>query len=485
MSIPTDLQRVIQTLPPDRKAPQRSEGLGASVGQTDTGASSARSSTTSHERIGSPSSATLPRAPTVATVLSSVPLSQLTLPAGAEEVAAFKGATLAVLLALPSSQNPLMASVPSASQQWALTNQTLNVGAQVVVAANADGHLRLLPIKAATVSILQHALQQSFPKQGSISDVFSLLSHLLKPENASLMKSLPANTPSLATQLFQQPSLQSSQGVRSALLNSGVFAERQLLSTILSRQLSSQHSSTQGEGNRSVGGEKPLHLADMKWQLSQLSQGLSAGLPAAKAGGVEPTMQLPSNPSAWLMLLLGRLKHSGSQSRDGARAIQELQTTLKNAVDQALAKIQLNQQLGLSEHLIPHEQRLSPHIPIELPLPWGNETQTLRVRWYGEEDATPERRAKTGKHKQWRLMLDFNLDEQGTLYAEVIAVEEHISTKFWSEKPPLLDKVRQCAEGLKQGLWSEGVVVDHIAYLSGKPPDTDMGLGYSIIDVKT
>lgn len=295
-----------------------------------------------------------------------------------------------------------------------------------------------------------------------------------EPNQASQM---PTSSPLLKltevlnkiTSLGIDPTTIKPESLRQALNASGLFYERRLLT----------------EETAQRGREAPaLPDRDLKGLLIQLSQWTPVAPPPVAAN----TQSTPDT-LAHLVMNLAKLFGSRQESPKESTAARQLGKLVQNLAERSLAQIQLQQYRTLSTQLqdsgVPAQWHLD--IPLKLPDGYGNLYMHLfEPRLSSEEKASEkQKREKKERKGRWKVFLELELDQLGTLAAEIAVQDKTVEATLWTENTNLRERANAHLTRLRSDLEEQGVVVADLRCSNNPPPEQKVRLDYALIDVKT
>ena len=100
-----------------------------------------------------------------------------------------------------------------------------------------------------------------------------------------------------------------------------------------------------------------------------------------------------------------------------------------------------------------------------------------------EEKETGEKKRQLSK--RWNVYLEFDLEDDGKLAAEVNVIDEKINTAFWADKNSTRDKLKSRIENLKEKMRANGLDVDDMHVLPGNPPARKVEVNQQLLDIQT
>ncbi|GAB1270156.1 hypothetical protein NBRC116493_34100 [Aurantivibrio infirmus] len=184
---------------------------------------------------------------------------------------------------------------------------------------------------------------------------------------------------------------------------------------------------------------------------------------------------------------LEKTNKENSGNRTDQTLQQQLLAQLRSNVSNTLARIQVLQAQSLMTKATGADTNLpnTPQIQIEIPVQYQNAVHQVGIDieedWL-PEGGSPEEESKT---KRWTVMLSFKLPNKGEFYAKLRVIEETVSVQFWADKTETLDLAKKDIAHLYNDLSAQGVKVEEIQCVTGKPPNTKTKLNYSLVDVRT
>jgi len=212
-------------------------------------------------------------------------------------------------------------------------------------------------------------------------------------------------------------------GVKSAMRNSGIFFE-----PLLSR----------GEANPK----------DQKLQLLQLLRLFSPqSRPAQGAGGTE---QAP-------------------QQNDPKQAVSEqLMNRLLRLVEGSISRIQ-SQQASTLMNEEPTRQVWQFDMPVQL----AEKLDQLHIRIQSDKDEEAE---EDPSARVWKVDIDFDFDNLGSIFSRINLRGEQLSASFWSQRESTATLIERNIPKLESSLIDAGLEKILISSLTGKPPRTELAL---------
>ncbi len=325
----------------------------------------------------------------------------------------------------------------------AQTSLTLSAGQTLeleVVRTEAPLLLKLRPAAPAEddqARIETQAWRQALPRQIPLTALFAELARFIRALNQPAPASpLPDSGRQLLENLPTAQTVSTSQGLKQALTDSGLFLEAKL-----ARPASSATSAALA--------------TDLKGTLLKLFDDLqppAAGAPAPADSALRPEVGAPParTPSAQLSVPMALPEDEAARS--GA-------ADLARQVDGALARIQVNQLVSLPAENAP------PVWVFELPVRQGGRTDVFDLRI--EQDRTGDR--EEGR-SPWTVVLAFDFEELGPVTARLALSREQVSTTLWAQRPQTVQLFTDHLAELHAGLAAAGVEVGRLSVFAGAPP---------------
>lgn len=350
-----------------------------------------------------------------------------------------------------------------------LTQLALKPGQQLPLTVNPHGQLQLgssTEKTTATQQSLQQALRQTLPNQLPQTQLTNTLTQLsqnpLPQALENIINQLKNNLPSA-----QQ--LTTSEGAAKALSNSGLFLENKMSQLISTGQ--SQSASAL------------LTSKDLKATLASLEASAQTAIQTAK--------QTPdtSNPPMWAQQWQKQLSERNQNNRAELTTKQlqvQLTVTLHQTLLAARQRVQhlqvgkLTSQQAGAEATTPTSGALQ----MEIPFVDGRALNVLKLS-IEERDAQKDETQDDKKQKLWRVQLSFNVEPLGEIHARLDIQNDHLKAKLWSESDSALNKLQDAMSTLSERLDKDGVTVDELKCLKGRPALTDNRFQTQLINVKT
>jgi len=391
------------------------------------------------------------------------------------KAAAPQTATPAVLLSGALAGNKTQAATTSASLTPATKTQP-SANTPLPNDLNAG-----IAIKATPLQTLQQSLRETLPRQESLQTLVPLLQKLASP---AVKAQLPPVVAKMLEQLLQSlpkpAQLQTADGVKHALQNSGSFLEA---------RLAKSNAPTANINGKAIEGREPVAKileTDLKAQLTALLNIVRRLIP-----NTSTTTQAPANDRSALSQgdeLVYSPKQLLSNTRNIAARDEDIDPTdmqlsqLSKLLQSGLARIQLNQlDSAVSRHGNSDAQLQLPAWVLELPLPTARGSDHLQVRIEQHQSKQQETRTRV----QWTVQIAFDLHELGKLAATLSIVEKNVAATLWAERANTHRSVQEKIDYLRAGLESVGVKVTEMQCRLGLPPARTALVSQQLVDVHT
>ncbi len=232
----------------------------------------------------------------------------------------------------------------------------------------------------------------------------------------------PDKLPALAEQLLGRigdpQRLATADGLRQALLNSGLFLEGRLA----------------------------------RGDISAVQDDFRAGL-LRLLGAVREQTAIATAPGA----------SRGGSTPPGPQLPASMLLELSQQIEGALARVRV-QQL----HTLGSQSGPDPAWLLELPLRHGAEIDILRLR-IQREDGNRNSNAATG----WSVRLHFDSPRHGSVDSVVTLLGGKIGVSFWADQPQTAERVQLHLEELRGQLQHAGLEVEHLRSTTGRAASTD------------
>ncbi|WIO73567.1 flagellar hook-length control protein FliK [Porticoccaceae bacterium LTM1] len=376
-----------------------------------------------------------------------------------------------------------------------------------VMGAGPNLSLQVVPAPTATANaaeVVNHAIRQLLPRQLSTDRVMTNLVNILRSDQA--VERLPVQTrgliETLLSRLPRAEQLASHTELYKLVAESGLFREsRQLIGRPgneyfdlkqaliqLSRQLAQQPSGKPGpEGkpatnvspeDAKAANRLPVSPDAKRVPVSPPDNQGTAGLQASNRPSGEPSKQVSvagnTGAKAEKATLEGqevlrqpeavqqrRMPNSNEASRLllDTMSAEDLLSELRRAVEGGISRLVLNQTQSL-----PSSEQAGQRWVVELPV------------WHGEEFRPVELVIERDGHREdqdpaqlgWRVELEVNLPELGSVQAKVLIRGEKVSAALWAERESTAQLAQQAISVLETSLINAGLEVGALSCRQGK-----------------
>ncbi len=393
------------------------------------------------------------------------------------------------------------------------TSQLLTLGqqnGQLLIAPNNQPQLKLQEQLQQAAS---QAIKNILPKQENVSQLQQFTSQLSQTLNQlpSALQTKLVNPQTLQTinQLsqFTQTNHSLVQGgqVRQALNNSGVAFEAKLtlannlgpqainnagvqqdIRVVLDKLLTSLSTPTNSSTTSTF-----LNQTGLQEIVSAIINTQPTNAPALTTS-LEATKPLTTATVA-LFRLLGIALPADTQSLGQLPKV--IEQHLKKLIEQTQAKIQFNQlrSLGLDQPNGDSRTNLQ-QFQTELPLRFSDQVLPLQINIreqeivqerYQDEQHADQKEEGDKKVRRWQVFLSFDLPNNEKLHSQLIIVESSISATLWAESSTLCKQAQSDIAWLRDKLLANGLTVEDITCLQGKPQQRETSLDYNLVDITT
>lgn len=183
---------------------------------------------------------------------------------------------------------------------------------------------------------------------------------------------------------------------------------------------------------------------DQKFQLLQLLRLFSPQARVAVAGEKET------------------VKAAGEQKSAGAGGSDQLLNRLLRLVEGSLSRIQSHQASSLSAEE-PNRQVWQ----FEMPLQLADRQDQLHIRVQRDE---PEAKDEGEAKRIWKVDIDFDFDNLGSIFSRINLSGENVSAAFWSQRDSTAAIIERAIPRLEAALIEAGLEVSAISSLTGDAP---------------
>jgi hypothetical protein len=288
---------------------------------------------------------------------------------------------------------------------------------QLQVTASGDPTvLRILPAVAPEQAAVAQALRTALPRQGDIAPALQrLLTRLAddKPNAPPAGGSVRQLLTELIRHLPDPDQLTRPQELKQAVRDAGTFLEAKLAQQPV---------------------EARALISDLKANLLRVAAALRAEVPATSA--TPTTGPVPATAPSAL-------------------------TELPQALDSALARVQLNQIQSLPQAHTP-----APPIVLEIPLRHGGELASLHVQIERDRSAAPDARGEY----PWTMWVTLAPPGLGPIRARVATLNQEVAATFWAEDAQTAALLRANFTTLESNLQREGLLCRSLGAHTGPGP---------------
>ncbi len=305
-------------------------------------------------------------------------------------------------------------------------------------------------------------LREALPRQAPAAALLSNLHHISAGSETG-SRVLPREITQLAQQIEQalasKEALQRPEVLKQALKDSGLFLEARLAAMTpgrpdpglardfkagllkLARLLGTHLSRTDRPADPASGARTP-----------------ATGMQAAASGKGDmappPMRQAPPATPPPAAASLATIE-------DPKQALHEL----NRQVDATLARVRISQL-----NSVPGGDGISQFWLLELPLRAGDQVDSFQLRIRTEEEPASSRGGATSG---WSVMLSFNLDGLGAMYARLAMAGDRLSTSLWAEQEHTVGLLEHYQGLLQRQLASAGLGDIEVAIRAGRPAGFD------------
>jgi hypothetical protein len=406
-----------------------------------------------------------------------------------------------------------------------ITPEKLMANEQVLI-SQRNGQLVInKPLNQTLQQVAIDTIKQSLPKQQSVSQLQQFVSNLqqlpaavqtklfnLSVTDSNILQTVKA----ISLLVHAKESLSQPQQVKSALENSGVQLESKIAqqkplhtdirthidklytfvnkSGITSNQAHNlnnlQNSTGNPEQNISVNPPIGKILKEIDKLLINLASSPTSTTTIGVTTQASNNLNIPTSTAA-LFRLLGVQLPPENQTISLPQVIQQ---HLKKLLEQTQARIQLNQlrSLNLDSSSTDSKANTAQQFHSELPLRFNDQILPLQIIIKEQEqDSESERKdadesnPTKEKQRQWQVFLSFELPNNENLHTQLNIINDSVSATIWTESTSLCQKAKQDINVLRDKLIANGLTVDDLSCIHGKPPKQDFELGYNLIDIQT
>lgn len=419
-----------------------------------------------------------------------------------------------VKLSLPVSAQQVAQSVKTPTNiLTTITPVAYKAGDTLQLQLNSQQNIIIKPALNSVRPALIDGLKKALPQQQQSNPLLNTLNQLNQLPSGLKNNLIPPNTQTAIKQLSafiqSQQTLASGTQVKNALANSGVFTEQKIqtlqgisgdLRTALGALQQSlelvktgmaAQSAAQPKGSTSLGFTPSIETA-----IAQLLSSLNTNSPTSTNANKINTQQITA-----FMQLLG-LKVNPNPAENNKKVRDVLSKQLQQMVQSAQEKIHMNQLRSISADNSGAEQAIgkNPTITTEIPLRWGESVLPLQItieekpQKHAEQESNTENDGEHQLTRRWQVFMSFDLPHSNRkssdtsviqLHTQLTVVQDTVSVTLWTESHVLCNIAKQQLNGLRQQLIANGLNVEDLCCIEGKPPSQELSLDYNLIDIVT
>ncbi|WP_086932393.1 hypothetical protein [Agarilytica rhodophyticola] len=356
-------------------------------------------------------------------------------------------------------------------------------------------------------STLANSLKQYLPLQKNMSEIFTKLNQVAKLENnqrlikdLNLLSSITTKTLALLDKAPETQQLTNAGTLKSLLKNSGIFFEQKILSLnndkgYQATQRTPINTPLQGESNQKINSPgittKEVFQDDLKADVLRIINTLT-NFSQELSKHPQKNQFIERSSFDKLMQSLFNISSTTNNSKiNWQDAHRQFITRLEPLLLSALARLtslQVQQLLQKQQ-----DSTVSSGGLFEFPVRINDEffplTISIQERYYENKEQT-EGRDKDNKDtaklkKRWHVFLEFDLQKLGTFASDITVDDHSVKTTLWIEQKQLWLKGKRKLETLKQEMKKNGIELEEIQCIQGKPPEKPMKLQQTLIDIKT
>lgn len=407
-----------------------------------------------------------------------------------------------------------------------VTPQALKQNETVLLAQRNQQLLIDRPLTQKIQQAASDSIKHILPKQQSIGPLQQFvqqLSQLPKPIQTLLFtKTTEKALQQLSNFTYSDKNLQNTAALKQALHNSGIQFDTSIkqqdnkqaqsisnnLSTLLTtinKQLNNstlqKNTATDATAPKNQAASQAVTQSGNIKEVEKIIVNLLNTLQStATATPTNPqTINLPTATAALMRLFGVAVPPEGQALTSLPRIIEQ---HLKQLIEKTQARIQLNQlrSLGLDKAI--SESRLAPlqQFHTELPLRFNEQVLPVQISIQEQEpnhrDDDKENENKqdqdksSPKARQWQLFMSFDLPSTSSskteaLHTQVTIIDDTVSATLWAESSQLCALTQQKISYLRDKLLANGLKVEELTCLKGKPTQQDFSLGYNLVDITT
>lgn len=398
-----------------------------------------------------------------------------------------------------------------------ISSTALKIGDHVELVLNKQGNIIIKPDVSSVRPIIADSIKQALPQQQPLHPLLNVgkaLGSLPQAvQNTLISSTIQQALQPLSAQTYSASQLQSVPQIKTALQNSGVLTESQLqqqqgITQDIRQTLGQLLLAVQQESGASTHAKSDGLLS--KTVVDQII-GLWLQQAMTTPSTLKPTADNISQQLATLMQLLG-VKISPNAQGDLKKTREVIAKQLEQMLKGVQEKIHLNQLRSLgADSTLPDDtsanyaNKTHPFVT-ELALRWGEYALPLSISIREQEQHSSSKQNATEHDekkltRRWQVFMSFDLPAfdqwqeatllstgnipTHTLHSQLTIIDDSVSATLWSESAQLCQQAKKHLTLLRDTLTANGLQVDELLCINGKPPNQDMSLDYHLIDITT
>jgi hypothetical protein len=175
-------------------------------------------------------------------------------------------------------------------------------------------------------------------------------------------------------------------------------------------------------------------------------------------------------------------EHSGDASRRVASAEADAVEQLMRYVEGALARTRIHQFSAMPELRAPPDTAPVPTWVVEIPLLHRHGVDGLQLRI---EEQRRTARDSAAPERLWQVLMCLDSEALGPLHALVQLAGRRLSATLWAERAATLHAARAALDELDGALRAQGVEVERLECMPGRPASTVATRFERLLDVRT
>ncbi len=284
------------------------------------------------------------------------------------------------------------------------------------------------------------------------------LASLAQEFSVSIQQNTPPSTPQLQQQMQQ----------------SGIFWEHRV------------HSALSQTGTQDKASDNATKLMDdtkdLKSSLYQLLHWLQATQSTFGSGGNALTKQQTLFWQHLLGLVPGVNK---SERADNKPPMQTLLNRVEQMIQHSISRIQNQQIQSIARTIQDSSGTTGQHLLMDLPLRHPDGFMHLHMQLsfpsHTKTEEQKERKKKQTRKHSWTIHMQFSIEDEGEMRAELTLHDGELDATLWSDEPSLRKKIAHSMEKLQQDFNLAGLTTRHVTCSTLKPDSTSMSYASSLI----